>query len=59
MKKFVKKPVVVEANQFTTNNDLKDIEMDWLVDWIDTESNKKTATWISGYTENWMFSLRE
>ncbi|NCB23226.1 MAG: hypothetical protein EOM56_10395 [Deltaproteobacteria bacterium] len=26
---------------------------------IDTESNKKTATWISGYTENWMFSLKE
>ena len=26
---------------------------------IDTESNKKTATWISGYTENWVYSLRE
>lgn len=26
---------------------------------IDTDSGKKTATWISGYTENWNFSLRD
>ena len=43
MKKFVKKPVVIEASQFSTNNEINDIEMDWLVDWINTESNKKIA----------------
>ena len=26
---------------------------------IDTESNKKTAKWIYGYTENWMYSLKD
>ena len=43
MRKFVKKPVVIEASQFSTNNEIHDIEMDWLVDWINTESNKKIA----------------
>ena len=40
MKRYVKKPIVVEANQFTGNNEIKDIEMNWLVDWINAESNK-------------------
>lgn len=26
---------------------------------IDTESSKKTAIWIRGYTENWVYTLRE
>ena len=26
---------------------------------IDTESSKKTAKWISGYTENWIYSFRD
>ena len=26
---------------------------------IDTESGNKTAKWINGYTENWIFSLQE
>ena len=26
---------------------------------IDTESNNKTAKWISGFTENWMYTLRD
>ena len=43
MKKFVKKPVVIEATQFSKNNEIHDIEMDCLVDWINTESNKKIA----------------
>ena len=26
---------------------------------VDTESNKKTAKWIYGYTENWMYALKD
>ena len=26
---------------------------------IDTESNRKSAAWINGYTENWTYSLKE
>lgn len=44
MPKFVKKPVVIEANQFTTNNEIHDIEMDWIVDWVNAESYKKIAS---------------
>ena len=26
---------------------------------IDTESNKKSASWVNGYTENWTYSLKD
>ena len=44
MKKFVKKPVVIEAIQFTTNNEPNDVEMTRMVDWINAESDMKISS---------------
>lgn len=44
MQKFIKKPVVIEAIQFTTNNEPNDVEMTRIVDWINAESDMKISS---------------
>ena len=44
MQKFVKKPVVIEAIQFTTNNEPNDVEMNRIVDWINAESDMRISS---------------
>ena len=44
MQKFFKKPVVIEAIQFTTNNEPNDVEMTRIVDWINAESDMKISS---------------
>ena len=36
VQKFKKKPVVIEAIQFTTNNDLNNENMQFITDWINS-----------------------
>lgn len=38
--KFRKKPVVIEARKFETNNEAGDVNMNELVEWINENSNK-------------------
>ena len=42
--KYRKKPVVIEAIQFTTNNEPNDVEMTRIVDWINAESDMKISS---------------
>ena len=50
IKQYRKKPVVIEAMQFETNNEPDTKHMDEIVDWINESSQDRTArhdnTWI-------------
>lgn len=44
---FRKKPVVIEAHQFTTNNEVGSPLMDWIVNWIN-QGSEQTKAWHNG-----------
>lgn len=47
MGKFRKKPVVIEARQFTTNNEIWPTQMDGLVNWMNQGKESRVA-WHNG-----------
>lgn len=48
MGKFRKKPVVIEARQFTTNNEIGSPQMDSIVDWINYGRLAGCGAWHNG-----------
>lgn len=48
---FKKKPVVIEARQFVSNNELEDVNMNELVDWVNHSGGEAFHDGTSIYIE--------
>jgi len=55
-KKYRKKPVIIEAMQFTTNNEIGSPTMDKIVNWMN-QGKEKINAWHNG-TDIYIFTLK-